>query len=123
MPRKPSSSGIRAIDCLGCGIRASEAVTNLVPTPKLAQVNGEHIKRDPEPKDTSTCFIERQNLTLGVEMHRFARLANAFSKRIEDHGDATSLYSRCYNFRRGHEILYVCLGQAQQYGASNRGAP
>jgi hypothetical protein len=38
-------------------------------------------------------------------MRRFTRLANAFSKKIENHEFAIALYFMYYNFARPHKTL------------------
>lgn len=40
-------------------------------------------------------------------MRRFARLTNAFSKKIDNHIAALSLYFMYYNFCRVHQTLRV----------------
>jgi hypothetical protein len=59
------------------------------------------------PQHISTSFIERQNLTLRMSQTRFARLVNAFSKKLENHVAAVSLYVAHYNLCRVHEALRV----------------
>ena len=61
----------------------------------------------PEPKHISTSFIERQNLSMRMGMRRFTRLTNAFSKKVENHLWAISLYYMHYNFCRIHKTLRV----------------
>jgi IS1 family transposase len=43
------------------------------------------VSGDPNPKLISTSYIERQNLTMRMQMRRFTRLTNAFSKKLENH--------------------------------------
>jgi hypothetical protein len=38
-------------------------------------------------------------------MHRFTRLTNAFSKKIENHAYAVALHVTFYNFVRDHKTL------------------
>ena len=61
----------------------------------------------PDPKQVSTSYIERQNLTMRMHMRRFTRLTNGFSKKIENHGHAIALHFIHYNFVRIHQTLRV----------------
>src|SRR5580700_345849 len=58
-----------------------------------------------EPKQISTSYVERQNLTLLMGSKRFARLSNGFSKKIDCHLAAVGLYVAFYNLCRTHEAL------------------
>jgi IS1 family transposase len=62
---------------------------------------------NPEPKDISTSYVERQNLTMRMHIRRFTRLTNAFSKKIENHCYAIALHFVYYNFCRIHQTLRV----------------
>ena len=53
----------------------------------------------------SSAAVERSNLTLRMESRRFTRLSNGFSKKLECHAAAVSLYVAHYNFCRVHETL------------------
>lgn len=55
------------------------------------------------PAHISTSYVERSNLTLRMSSKRFARLSNGFSKQLENHCTAVSLYVMHYNFCRVHE--------------------
>jgi len=55
----------------------------------------------------STSFVERQNLTMRMNMRRFIRLTNAFSKKVENHAAAVALHYMYYNFCRVHQTLRV----------------
>jgi IS1 family transposase len=57
------------------------------------------------PAEISTSYVERSNLTLRMESRRFTRLTNGFSKKLECHAAAVSLYVAHYNFCRVHETL------------------
>lgn len=75
------------------------------------------IDRNPNPKHISTAYVERQNLTMRMSMRRFTRLTNAFSKKVENHAAAVSLYFMYYNFGRIHQTLRVT--PAMEAGVAN----
>ena len=52
-----------------------------------------------------TSYVERQNLTMRMNMRRFTRLTNGFSKKLENHIAAISIYYMIYNFVRPHRTL------------------
>lgn len=60
---------------------------------------------NPDPKHISTSYIERQNLTMRMQMRRFTRLTNGFSKKIENHKHAIAIYAMHYNYCRKHLTL------------------
>lgn len=62
---------------------------------------------NPDPEHISTSFAERQNLSMRMSIRRFTRLTNAFSKKIENHVHAISIYFMHYNFCRVHQTLRV----------------
>src|SRR4030042_456786 len=65
------------------------------------------INGNPENKAISTSFVERQNLTMRMNMRRFTRLTNAFSKKVENLACAVALHFMYYNFCRIHQTLRV----------------
>lgn len=66
----------------------------------------------PDPRHISTSYVERQNLTMRMQMRRFTRLTNGFSKKIENHVAAVSLHFMHYNFARIHRTLRVTPAMA-----------
>lgn len=65
------------------------------------------ITGDPDIKKINTSFVERQNLTMRMDMRRFHRKTNAFSKKFENHCHAIALHFMYYNFCRIHSSLRV----------------
>jgi IS1 family transposase len=65
----------------------------------------ERIEGSPDPKHISTSFAERQNLTMRMQMRRFTRLTNAFSKKFENHMHMVALYTVWYNYVKQHKTL------------------
>jgi len=61
----------------------------------------------PDPRHISTSFVERQNLTMRMQMRRFTRLTNAFSKKVTNLEHAVALHYMHYNFCRIHQSLRV----------------
>jgi cell fate regulator YaaT (PSP1 superfamily) len=55
----------------------------------------------------STSYVERQNLTMRMNMRRFTRLTNAFSKKVDNHRAAVALHYMHYNFRCVHQTSRV----------------
>lgn len=73
--------------------------------PKCTGAEMRIVRGNPDLDKISTSFVERQNLTCRMQMRRFTRLTNAFSKRQRNHAAAVGLYVCWYNFVRVHETL------------------
>jgi len=71
-------------------------------SPEKVPVMGE-----PDPKRICTSHVERQNLTMRMQIRRFTRLTNVFSKKWENHWAALCLWFAYYNFCRVHQTLRV----------------
>jgi hypothetical protein len=72
----------------------------------------------PDGDHISTSYVERQNLTMRMQMRRFTRLTNAFSKKLDNHVNAIALYFVFYNFCRIHKSLRVT--PAMEAGIADR---
>ena len=62
---------------------------------------------DPDPARICTSIVERQNLTIRMQMRRLTRLTNAYSKRWDSLWSAYCLHFAYYNFCRVHRSLRV----------------
>jgi len=60
----------------------------------------------------STSFVERQNLTMRMQMRRFTRLTNGFSKKLDNLKAHIALHFAYYNFVRIHQTLRVTPAMA-----------
>ena len=66
----------------------------------------------PKASAVSTSYVERQNLTMRMQMRRFTRLTNAFSKKLANLKAAIALHFAHYNFVRVHQTLRVTPAMA-----------
>lgn len=63
------------------------------------------LQGEPDPEHISTSHVEHQNLTMRMSMRRFARLTNAFSKKVYNLSCAVALHFMVSNFVRPHGTL------------------
>jgi hypothetical protein len=61
----------------------------------------------PAEEHISTSYVERQNLNMRMQMRRFTRLTNAFSKKLDNHVAMIALFHMYHNFGRVHQTLRV----------------
>ncbi len=59
----------------------------------------------PDEERICTSHVERVNLSIRMQVRRFARLTNAFSKKLENHKAAMALFFAHYNYCRKHITL------------------
>ena len=78
--------------------RPSSHVVSTVPTPVMGNPDFERI---------STSHIERVNLTVRMQLRRFTRLTNGFSKKLANLKAAVAVFVVWYNFCRVHQTLRV----------------
>jgi len=71
-------------------------VVKAVPTPVMG---------NPDPERICTSHVERQNLTMRMQIRRLTRLTNAFSKKWLNLKAALALYFAWYNFARTHGTI------------------
>ena len=74
------------------------SVTSVTLKPIIGDPNAEHI---------STSHIERANLTLRMQLRRFTRLTNGFSKNLINLEATVAVFMAWYNFCRVHQTLRV----------------
>jgi len=55
---------------------------------------------EPDAERICTSHVERQNLTMRMQIRRLTRLTNAFSKKWENLKAALAIYYAWYNFCR-----------------------
>ncbi len=72
---------------------------------------------NPDPKKASTSYVERQNLTMRMQMRRLTRLTNTFLKKLYNLQCAVALYFFFYNFMRIHSSLRIT--PAMETGVTN----
>jgi IS1 family transposase len=76
------------------------------------------IMGQPDSARISTSIAERNNLTIRMQMRRFTRLTNAFSKSLAAHKAALAIHFVHYNFCRIHSTIRVT--PAMSAGLTNR---
>jgi len=90
----------------GSFINTGSAAHRYTPA-KITGMKAATVTGNPDRKHVSTSYVERQNLTMRMHMRRFARLTNAFSKKIEMHVANVALHFAYYNFCKIHQTLRV----------------
>jgi hypothetical protein len=82
--------------------------------PQCLGIETKVVTSDPDPGHISTSYIERSNLSLRMQVRRYTRLTNAFSKKLTNHAAAFALYMIFYNFARRHQTLRITPAMARQ---------
>lgn len=80
--------------------------------PRVTATISTPITGNPDPRHISTSYVERHNLTIRMQIRRFTRLTNAFSKKLSNLKAALALYFAYYNFVRIHRTLRMTPAMA-----------
>lgn len=80
--------------------------------PAVAGVEKVRIQGQPRWQAISTSYVERNNLTFRMQMRRFTRLTNGFSKKLANLRAMVWLFVAYYNFCRVHGSLRVTPAMA-----------
>lgn len=86
--------------------------------PRVTETHSSIITGTPDIDSISTSYVERQNLTMRMQMRRFTRLTNAFSKKLRNLKAAVALHFAHYNFCRIHKSLRMT--PAMRAGVTDR---
>lgn len=73
--------------------------------PDCVGIDKKSVMGCPMTQHISTSYIERQNLTMRMQMRRFTRLTNAHSKTLANHIHAVNLHYFHYNWIRKHSTI------------------
>ena len=102
----PSVIGSTSRNCHKIYGNDSEGQTRYSPAQCLGTKRVEVIG-NPKEEHISTSYVERQNLNMRMQMRRFTRLTNAFSKKLDNHIAMIALFHMYHNFGRVHQTLRV----------------
>ncbi len=73
--------------------------------PEVVEIISKKMWGNPDEERICTSHVERQNLTMRMQIRRLTRLTNAFSKKWANLRAALALYFAYYNFCRVHKTL------------------
>jgi transposase-like protein/IS1 family transposase len=73
--------------------------------PRVIEAIAKPLWGQPDADRICTSHVERQNLTMRMQIRRLTRLTNAFSKKWENLKAALALYFAWYNFCRRHRTI------------------
>lgn len=86
---------------------AEQIVPGRYSPPKVTGQEKTVIAGSPDQRHISTSLVERQNLTMRMQMRRLTRLTNGFSKKVENLKAAVSLHFAHHNLVRVHKFLRI----------------
>lgn len=88
------------------------------PSSRVTSIALKPVIGDPKAERISTSHIERANLTLRMQLRRFTRLTNGFSKTLINLEATVAVFMAWYNFCRVHQTLRVT--PAMEAGLTDR---
>lgn len=77
------------------------------PSARVISITKNVITGSPDPDRISTSHMERANLTVRMQLRRFTRLTNGFSKKLINLEAAVAIFMAWYQFCRVHQTLRV----------------
>ena len=80
--------------------------------PAVVGVEKAEIAGRPNWFKVCTSYVERHNLTIRMQLRRFTRLTNGFSRKLANLKAMVALYICYFNFRRIHSSLRVTPAMA-----------
>ena len=93
--------------------QSSQAVTRYSPA-KIISCEKKSVYGSPDHKRICTSHVERLNLSLRMQVRRFTRLTNAYSKSYKHHAAMQAIFFAHYNFCRKHDTLKMTPAQASK---------
>ena len=75
------------------------------PSARVVSTTAKRISGNPKLARVSTSHIERANLTVRMQLRRFTRLTNGFSKKLDNLKAMVDVFFVWYNFCRVHQTL------------------
>jgi IS1 family transposase len=91
----------RLVKIFGSPSQARAAAVRYSPAPIIG-IEKSRVCGNPDMSRVCTSHVERQNMTIRMEIRRFTRLTNAFSKSRRYHAAMLALFFAHFNFCRKH---------------------
>ena len=91
-------------------VDGSQRAGRYSPSKEVVSIEKSVILGKPSLENISTAYIERQNLQMRMNIRRFTRLTNAFSRKAANHAYAVAMHYMVYNFIRPHGTLTKAAG-------------
>jgi IS1 family transposase len=88
------------------------------PSSRVTSIDKIPVNGNPDPGRISTSHMERANLTVRMQLRRFTRLTNGFSKKLINLEAAVAIFMAWYQFCRVHQTLRVT--PAMEVGLTRR---